>query len=179
MYAYHAAPWSSPSNSRDRTSHHQRTKQHGKVDSWTVRLGRPEPPVCPELPEQPVCPERPEPPVCPELPEPPVSQELPEPHVSQELPEPPFTPELLEPPFTPVLPESPFTPALPESPACPVLPESPVHSGPALGVPSPRSAERDAAPRAPLKWAKIMVEWSPRPAPEPQPRTDAHPDCPL
>ena len=35
MYAYHAAPWSSPSVSRDRTSHHQRTKQHGKVDSWT------------------------------------------------------------------------------------------------------------------------------------------------
>ena len=35
MYAHHAAPWSSSFNSRDRTSHNQRTKQRGKEDAWT------------------------------------------------------------------------------------------------------------------------------------------------
>ena len=38
MNTYHAAPWSSspsPDDGRYRTTHHQRTKQRGKMDSWT------------------------------------------------------------------------------------------------------------------------------------------------
>ena len=50
MYAYHAAPWSSPAASRYRTTHQPRTKQHGirqqrdldyvttwdEIDRWSV-----------------------------------------------------------------------------------------------------------------------------------------------
>ena len=35
MYAHHAALWSASFDGRDRTSHHKRTKQRGKGDSWT------------------------------------------------------------------------------------------------------------------------------------------------
>ncbi|XP_052314142.1 proline-rich protein 36-like isoform X1 [Oncorhynchus keta] len=101
-------------------------------------------------------------------------QEPPEPSASQEPPE-------LS--VSQAMPEFPFTPELPESPACPPLPESPVHSGPVARVPSPRSAARVAAHKRPRgrlrRRTTTMVKWGPRPAPEPPPRTDAHPDPPL
>ncbi|XP_031688647.1 uncharacterized protein LOC116375731 [Oncorhynchus kisutch] len=114
-----------------------------------------------------------EPTVCP-VSEPSVSQELSEPSVIQEMPEPSASQEL---------PEPSASQELPEPSASQELPEPPVHSGPVVWVSSPKSVARIAALKRP-RWrakrrTKTMVKWSPRPAPEPPPRTDAHPDPPL
>ncbi|XP_052312969.1 uncharacterized protein LOC118390079 isoform X1 [Oncorhynchus keta] len=117
----------------------------------------PERPACPApLPERPACPAPlPERPACPApLPEP-LSPEAPEP-LSPEAPE-PLSPEAPE----PLSPEAPEPLSL-----CPV--------GSLRGVAMVRKPRRRT-----IRRTKTMVKWGPRPAPEPPPRTDAHPDPPL
>ncbi|XP_064882131.1 uncharacterized protein LOC135574620 [Oncorhynchus nerka] len=140
----------------------------------------PQSPACPApLPQSPACPAPlPQSPACPaplpesEAPEP-LSPEAPEP-LSPEAPEPlPLCPEPLPlcPEPLPLCPE--LLPLCPELlPLCPELPLCPV--GSLRGVAMVRKPRRRT-----IRRTKTMVKWGPRPAPEPPPRTDAHPDPPL
>ncbi|XP_064876106.1 uncharacterized protein LOC135572317 [Oncorhynchus nerka] len=151
-------------------------RQHGSATGGPVCPALlPESPACPALlPESPACPALlPESPACPALlPESPAcpallpESEAPEP-LSPEAPEPlPLCPELL-----PLCPE--LLPLCPELlPLCPELPLCPV--GSLRGVAMVRKPRRRT-----IKRTKTMLKWGPRPAPEPPPRTDAHPDPPL
>ena len=111
--------------------------------------------------------EQPEPPVSQDLPEPPVSQDLPEPPVSQDLPDPSTCLSFLSVPSSPSVLN--FLPR--EAPLSP--------GGPFVGVSRPGSAARVTNQGTRRRWTETMLEWGPRPALEPPPWTDAHPDRPL
>ncbi|KAM9544483.1 uncharacterized protein ACWYII_035825 [Salvelinus alpinus] len=169
---------------REPSASHERPEPSSQDQPEPSSQDQPEP-SSQDLPEPSASQDPPEPSASQDPPEPSASQDPPEPSASQDPPEPsasqdPPEPSASQDPPEPSASQDPPEPASQDPPLSPVLPLSQVLPLSLLLLFSIGGLTwRVDILRRPRKRGLTMVGWGPRPAPEPPPWTDAHPDPPL